>query len=39
MDPVADEMDIIMNYVNPDMHVPDIERNNRVINPSSTKNP
>ena len=31
MDPVADEMDIIMNYANPDMHVPDIERNNRVI--------
>jgi len=31
MDPVADEMDIKMNYANPDMHVPDIERNNRVI--------
>ena len=31
MEPVADETDIIMNYANPDMHVPDIERNNRVI--------
>jgi len=31
MDLMADEMDIKMNYANPDMHVPDIERNNRVI--------
>jgi len=31
MDPVADELDIQMNCANPDAHVPDIERNNRVI--------
>ena len=31
MDPVVDNMDIEMNYSAPDMHVPDIERNNRVI--------
>ena len=31
MDPVADDSDIQMNYANPDAHVPDVERNNRVI--------
>jgi len=31
MDPVADDMDIEMNYANPDEHVPDIERSNRVL--------
>jgi len=31
MDPVADELDIQMNYANLDAHMPDIERNNRVI--------
>ena len=31
MDPVVDNMDIEMNYSAPDMHVPDIEQNNRVI--------
>ena len=31
MDPVADELDIQMNYANPDAHVPDIERNNSII--------
>ena len=31
MDPVADEMDAEMIYSAPDQHVPDIERNNRVL--------
>ena len=31
MNPVADDMDVDTNYFNPDDHVPDIERNNRVV--------
>jgi hypothetical protein len=31
MDPVAEDMNVEMNYSNPEGHVPDIERNNRVI--------
>ena len=31
MDPVANEMGIEMNYLASHMHLPDIERNNRVI--------
>ena len=31
MDEVADNLDISMNYANPDDHVTNIERNNQVV--------
>lgn len=31
MDPMADDMNITMSYSAPDMHMPDIERNNCVV--------